>query len=78
MFELIYVLMFLNYMCEYKNNVFVFYLALKQFIPILDLNFGELASGFALLKLPKMPELRNKKITDFEPSDIDATAIPYR
>ena len=44
----------------------------------LDLNFGELATGFALLQLPKMPELRNRKINGFEPSDVDVATIPYR
>ncbi|GLH01659.1 Probable ATP-dependent RNA helicase DDX55 homolog [Gryllus bimaculatus] len=43
-----------------------------------DLNFGKLASGFGLIKLPKMPELKNKNITDFEEEKIDFNSIPYR
>ncbi|XP_005988994.1 ATP-dependent RNA helicase DDX55 [Latimeria chalumnae] len=43
-----------------------------------DLNFASLARGFALLKMPKMPELRGKPVPDFIPEDIDTDTIPYR
>lgn len=42
-----------------------------------DLNFGRLATGFGLLKLPKMPELKGKNISDFEELEIDFNSIPY-
>jgi hypothetical protein len=42
-----------------------------------DLNFGTLATGFGLLKLPKMPELQGKDVSDFEEVDIDFNSIPY-
>lgn len=42
-----------------------------------DLNFGRLATGFGLLKLPKMPELKGKNISDFEELEMDFNSIPY-
>ncbi|PNF27904.1 ATP-dependent RNA helicase DDX55 [Cryptotermes secundus] len=42
-----------------------------------DLNFGTLATGFGLLKLPKMPELQGKDVSDFEEVHIDFNSIPY-
>lgn len=43
-----------------------------------DLDFGCLATGFGLLKIPHMPELKKKQITNFTPVDIDVNSIPYR
>ncbi|XP_068100703.1 ATP-dependent RNA helicase DDX55 [Hyperolius riggenbachi] len=43
-----------------------------------DLDFTALARGFALLKMPRMPELRGKDISDFVPSPVDTDSIPYR
>ncbi|KAL0275956.1 UNVERIFIED_CONTAM: hypothetical protein PYX00_003655 [Menopon gallinae] len=43
-----------------------------------DIPFGKLATGFGLLKLPKMPELRNKVVEDFTPVDIDFNSILYQ
>nr|CAB3237243.1 ATP-dependent RNA helicase DDX55-like [Phallusia mammillata] len=45
---------------------------------IKDLQLGELATGFGLLRLPKMPELKNKKITGFVQSDVDTRSIKYK
>lgn len=42
-----------------------------------DLNLGKLATGFGLLKLPVMPELK-EKIVDFQPVDIDVEKINYK
>jgi len=44
---------------------------------IKDLDFGGLAKGFGLLRLPKMPELKGKVITNFTPVDMDLNNIPY-
>ncbi|KFM82012.1 ATP-dependent RNA helicase DDX55, partial [Stegodyphus mimosarum] len=44
---------------------------------IKDLDIGKLATGYALLKLPKMPELKGKKISNFSPIDINYDEIPY-
>lgn len=44
----------------------------------LDLDFASLASGFALLRLPKMPELKGKTLPDFTRTDIDTDTIKYK
>ncbi|XP_064603082.1 ATP-dependent RNA helicase DDX55-like [Liolophura sinensis] len=43
-----------------------------------ELNYGQLATGFGLLKIPKMPELKGKTISDFTPVDININSIPYK
>lgn len=45
---------------------------------ISDLDIVKLATGFGLLWLPKMPELRGKTFPDFIPEDIDASTIAYK
>nr|XP_004668548.1 ATP-dependent RNA helicase DDX55 isoform X1 [Jaculus jaculus] len=45
---------------------------------IKDLDFANLAQGFALLKMPKMPELRGKQFPEFVPVDIDTDMIPFK
>uniref|UniRef100_UPI00358E8ABD ATP-dependent RNA helicase DDX55 isoform X2 n=1 Tax=Myxine glutinosa TaxID=7769 RepID=UPI00358E8ABD len=45
---------------------------------IKDLDFGGLARGFALLRLPWMPELRGRPVPDFEPETMDLNTIKYR
>lgn len=49
-----------------------------MFIQSIDLEFGKLATGFGLLRLPKMPELKNKVINDFVPVEIDFNSIKYQ
>ncbi|XP_071849392.1 ATP-dependent RNA helicase DDX55-like [Apostichopus japonicus] len=43
-----------------------------------DLDLGKLAQGFALLRLPKMPELKGKQIPNFEPLKVDFDSITYK
>lgn len=43
-----------------------------------DLDFASLAHGFALLRFPKMPELRGKTFPDFIETDIDVNTIKYK
>ncbi|RVE66184.1 hypothetical protein OJAV_G00124200 [Oryzias javanicus] len=43
-----------------------------------DLDFAALARGFALLRLPKMPELRGRSFPDFPETAVDTDAIPYK
>uniref|UniRef100_A0A8C4Q788 ATP-dependent RNA helicase n=2 Tax=Eptatretus burgeri TaxID=7764 RepID=A0A8C4Q788_EPTBU len=45
---------------------------------IKDLDFGGLARGFALLRLPWMPELRDRPVPDFEPEIMDLNTIQYK
>jgi len=42
------------------------------------LDFGALATGFGLLKMPKMPELKRIKNLSFVPHDIDLNTIAYK
>ncbi|XP_068191450.1 ATP-dependent RNA helicase DDX55 [Antennarius striatus] len=43
-----------------------------------DLDFASLAHGFALLRLPKMPELRGKTLPDFTETTVDTDTIRYK
>ncbi|CAO2629679.1 ATP-dependent RNA helicase DDX55 [Lemmus lemmus] len=43
-----------------------------------DLDFASLARGFALLRMPRMPELRGKQFPDFVPTDINTDMIPFK
>uniref|UniRef100_A0A4W6DDU0 ATP-dependent RNA helicase n=1 Tax=Lates calcarifer TaxID=8187 RepID=A0A4W6DDU0_LATCA len=45
---------------------------------IKDLDFASLARGFALLRLPKMPELRGKTFPDFTETTVDTETIRYK
>ncbi|XP_067395788.1 ATP-dependent RNA helicase DDX55 [Emydura macquarii macquarii] len=45
---------------------------------IKDLDFASLARGFALLRMPKMPELKGKCFSDFVPVSIDTDSIPFK
>ncbi|XP_064457975.1 ATP-dependent RNA helicase DDX55-like [Ornithodoros turicata] len=63
---------FVSYVQAYSKHECHLLLRIK------DLDFGKLAEGFALLKMPFMPELRGKKIKGFQASDVDVKAIPYK
>uniref|UniRef100_A0A803TML8 ATP-dependent RNA helicase n=1 Tax=Anolis carolinensis TaxID=28377 RepID=A0A803TML8_ANOCA len=43
-----------------------------------DLDFSSLARGFALLKMPRMPELKGKCFSDFTPVDLDTDSIAFK
>uniref|UniRef100_H2VDY0 ATP-dependent RNA helicase n=1 Tax=Takifugu rubripes TaxID=31033 RepID=H2VDY0_TAKRU len=43
-----------------------------------DLDFGSLARAFALLRLPKMPELKGKTFPDFVETTVDTETIRYK
>uniref|UniRef100_A0A667Y5C8 ATP-dependent RNA helicase n=1 Tax=Myripristis murdjan TaxID=586833 RepID=A0A667Y5C8_9TELE len=43
-----------------------------------DLDFAALARGFALLRMPKMPELRGKTFPDFTETTVDTDTIRYK
>ncbi|KGL89387.1 ATP-dependent RNA helicase DDX55, partial [Charadrius vociferus] len=45
---------------------------------IKDLDFSSLAKGFALLKMPKMPELRGKCFPDFTPVTVNTDSISFK
>ncbi|XP_070845754.1 ATP-dependent RNA helicase DDX55 [Chaetodon trifascialis] len=43
-----------------------------------DLDFASLARGFALLRLPKMPELKGKTLPGFTQTSVDTDTIRYK
>ncbi|XP_071946259.1 ATP-dependent RNA helicase DDX55-like isoform X2 [Antedon mediterranea] len=43
-----------------------------------DLELGKLANGFGLLQMPKMPETKGRKFPEFQASNVDIQAIPFR
>ena len=42
-----------------------------------DLPFGPIATYFGLLRMPKMPELKKKKIEGFQPLKMELNDIKY-
>ena len=44
---------------------------------VLDLPFGPIATYFGLLRMPKMPELKKKKIEGFQPLKMELNDIKY-
>ncbi|KAK3775474.1 hypothetical protein RRG08_027230 [Elysia crispata] len=63
---------FVSYIQSYVKHECNMILRLK------DLDFGKLAQCFGLLHLPKMPELKGKKVVNFEPIEIDPSTIPFK
>ncbi|XP_062578268.1 ATP-dependent RNA helicase DDX55-like [Saccostrea cucullata] len=45
---------------------------------IKDLDFGKLATGYGLLRIPKMPELKGKDVSNFIPVEADFNCIAYK
>nr|BAN21070.1 DEAD box ATP-dependent RNA helicase [Riptortus pedestris] len=62
---------FVSYIRAYKNHECNFILRDK------DLDLSGLAKAFGLLKLPKMPELRNVSV-EYEAVDMDFNSIEYK
>ena len=61
-----------EYACHWLESNALFFS-----FPVKDLDLGKLAMGFGLLKLPIMPELKDKTV-DFEPVDVDVEQIHYK
>lgn len=64
-------LAFVSFVRAYSKHECYFILRTK------DLDFAGLAKSFGLLRLPKMPELKNLKL-DFEPVPMDFNEIGYK
>ncbi|KAG7245855.1 hypothetical protein CRUP_022167 [Coryphaenoides rupestris] len=43
-----------------------------------DLDFSAMAKGFALLRMPRMPELKDKVFPDFVRTEVDTDTIRYK
>lgn len=63
---------FVSYIQAYNKHECNILLRLK------DVNLALLATGFGLLQLPKMPELRNVDTSGFVPADIDMNSISFK
>eukprot|EP00741_Cyanophora_paradoxa_P013343 tig00020684_g12886.t1 len=63
---------FVSYIRAYKEH------QCSQIFQFRNLQLGDIATGFGLLKLPRMPELRGMKIDGFTPFNGDVDAIPYK
>ncbi|TGZ64266.1 hypothetical protein CRM22_006471 [Opisthorchis felineus] len=63
---------FVSYVQYYRKHECHLLLKLK------DLDFGRLANGFGLLRLPHMPELRGANTSCFIPSGVDFSKLKYR
>ncbi|XP_063230648.1 ATP-dependent RNA helicase DDX55 [Bacillus rossius redtenbacheri] len=63
---------FVSYVQAYAKHECNIILRLK------DLDLGKLATGFCLLKLPKMPELRGRDTACFQPVDVDLNDVAYK
>ncbi|XP_067015394.2 ATP-dependent RNA helicase DDX55 [Anabrus simplex] len=63
---------FVSYIQAYAKHECSIILRLK------DLNLGKLATGYGLIRLPKMPELKGNNLADFEEENIDFNTIAYK
>lgn len=64
---------FVSYMRGYKEHQCSFIFQASH------INLGKLATGFGLVHMPRMPELRGVDVSnDFTPHSIDADEIPYK
>lgn len=66
------VVAFVAYLRAYKEN------KLHYLLPFKLLPFGQLATAFAMLKMPKVAELRDIRVTDFTPTQIDLDNLKFK
>lgn len=62
---------FVSYVQAYSKHECNLILRLK------DIDLGQLAMGFGLLRMPRMPELKGKNVSSFVGPEIDVNAIAY-
>ncbi|XP_014672423.1 PREDICTED: ATP-dependent RNA helicase DDX55-like [Priapulus caudatus] len=63
---------FVSYVQSYAKHECNFIFRFK------DLDFGKLATGFALLRMPKMPETKGLRFRNFAKVDVDTNTIRYK
>jgi ATP-dependent RNA helicase DDX55/SPB4 len=61
-----------SYIQAYQKHECNFILRVK------DLDFGKIFMGFGLLKIPRMPELKGKDLSNFEEANVDVNLISYK
>ncbi|RKP23405.1 P-loop containing nucleoside triphosphate hydrolase protein, partial [Syncephalis pseudoplumigaleata] len=62
---------FVSYVRSYTKHEATYIFRIK------DLNLCQMAMSYALLKMPKMPELKDKDTSEFVAFDVNVDAIPY-
>ncbi|XP_060817298.1 probable ATP-dependent RNA helicase DDX55 homolog isoform X3 [Bombus pascuorum] len=62
---------FVSYVQAYNKHECNLILRLK------DIDLGKLAMGFGLLRMPRMPELKGKDLSNFQEEDTDINSITY-
>ncbi|CAG5093785.1 Similar to CG9630: Probable ATP-dependent RNA helicase DDX55 homolog (Drosophila melanogaster) [Cotesia congregata] len=63
---------FVSYIQSYSKHECNLILSLK------DLDLGLTAMGFGLLRMPRMPELKNRNLSSFVEVDVDTNSIKYK
>lgn len=63
---------FVSYIQAYQKHECSLILRLK------DLDLGQVAMGFGLLKMPRMPELKKQDTSSFKDPEIDLNSISYK
>ncbi|CAK9819765.1 Probable ATP-dependent RNA helicase DDX55 homolog [Anthophora plagiata] len=62
---------FVSYVQAYNKHECNLILRLK------DIDLGKLATSFGLLRMPRMPEVKGRDVSSFEPENIDINSISY-
>jgi len=63
---------FMTFVRAYKEH------ELAYIFPFTCLDLGSLATGFCLLRLPRMKEILGKKISNFEQSPVNPETVPFK
>ena len=63
---------FVSYVQSYNKH------ECRLIFSVKELDFGLLANGFGLLRMPIMPELKGRTVLTFTPSEEDLESVPYK
>jgi len=63
---------FLSFIRAYQEH------QLPYLFPFKSLDIGSLATGYCLLRLPRIKEILGKHVKGFQQSDVDPTEVPFR
>lgn len=63
---------FLSFVRAYQEHQLPF------LFPFKDLDLGNLATGYALLRLPRIKEILGKQVKGFQQSEVDPASVPFK
>ncbi|CAK9082324.1 ATP-dependent RNA helicase DDX55 (DEAD box protein 55) [Durusdinium trenchii] len=63
---------FLSFVRAYQEHQLPF------LFPFKDLDLGDLATGYCLLRLPRIKEILGKRVSGFKQSEVDPASVPFR